>query len=877
MIATYRIQLVPEFAFAEVEDLLPYFQQLGVSHLYFSPITEATAGSTHGYDVIDHNAVREEFGGREALDRLIDAARQVGLEVIFDFAPNHAGIGPHNEAWQDVLAHGAYSSHAKNFDIDWEPLEETLRGKVLLPFLGKPYGEALDENEIRLTYQDDRFYASYFENRFALCPKSYADLIEAALPLHERTDKYFDLKELQEGYASLAPEDLAKAKTLRHRLQSLSKDIDWDSMLAEYPQEELHALLEKQFWRLAYWKTASYEINYRRFFNVDSLVALQMEDSQVFWNTHRLISDLATEERIAGLRIDHIDGLSDPHTYLKQLREVGVKKVWVEKILARGEKLPEDWPVEGTTGYEFINDLMSVLLQPAGLTWLRRVYQRFVSGALSFEDEVHTSKRLIVETSLASELYRLAYELNRLSKADYHTRDFTLGALRSALVEMVAALGRYRTYLPHEQETSREIITQAAYRAGRRTPAFELSVYDFIASVLLGEVPEELQERQRAWTARFQQYTGPVAAKGVEDTAFYRYLPLVALNEVGGEPQLPEHPLQAFHSHAAYRARHYPLNLLATATHDHKRGEDTRARMVALGGVPELWEQTVQSLSAIGESYRSFPGPTRYDEYLFLQVLAALWEANPPEELTDRLCQYMLKASRESKRNTSWTNPDEAYEKSLDDFVRGVLSEPRTAKAIAPLATALAEHGFYNSISQVVLKLTNPGVPDLYQGCELLDLSLVDPDNRRPVDYPLRQRMLNELQPLLRKPDGGAIRELVESYSERAKLYVTAQLLRLRGEQPELFQNGGYQPLELAGQGAEQWIAYARQHDQGAIVVVVSRFPANSSNRGEATIALPAKLQPQQWCEVLSGTTIAGSESFDLQNLPLPWGVLQKR
>lgn len=877
VIATYRLQLVPELSFAEVEKLVPYFQRLGISHLYLSPITEARAGSTHGYDVIHHNAIREEFGGREGFDRLLSVVREAGLELVLDFVPNHAGVGPHNEAWQHVLAHGQHSPFARYFDIDWNPLEETLQGRVLLPFLGEPYGQALDTGAIGVVWEAGLFYASYFENRFALAPNTYADLLAVAMPHHERTDLYFDLKELQEAYATLSPSEVHKAEMLERRLQAVADKVDWETVLEEISGERLHELLEKQNWRLAYWKAASYEINYRRFFDINGLVALRMEDDEVFWSAHRLLGELVTQEGIAGVRIDHIDGLFDPQAYLERLQQLGTKHIWVEKILAPGETMPDGWPVDGTTGYEFMNDVMSVLLDSEGMPAVERTYGRFVPDGSSFADIARESKLLVMETALSSELYRLSYELNRLCKADYHTRDFALGALREALSEIVAALDRYRTYLPYDQETAREVIEKVAHRARQRTPAFEPSLYDFIAHIILGEVPEHLVEHQQAWVGRFQQYTAPVAAKGVEDTTFYRYLPLVALNEVGGEPEVGEQPVQAFHSHARFRAQRYPRNLLATATHDHKRGEDTRMRLITLTEVPDQWEETLRNLSLVGEPHRGMHGPSRYDQYLFYQVLVALWEGSDHDALSDRLWEYMQKASRESKRQTSWNNPNESYEKELEQFVRSVLADTRLPEAIEPLAHAVAERGYYNSLSQVVLKFTVPGVPDFYQGCELFDLSLVDPDNRQPVDYQRRSRLLDEMQGLIDRPVVDPIRGMIESRDETAKFYLTARLLRVRREHDELFDKGTYRDLELQGPDTKHWLGFAREHEGSALIAIVPRLPASWADQHDARLLLDEALAEREWTEVLTGTAVRACSDIDLNALPIPWAVLYSR
>ncbi|MDX1529981.1 MAG: malto-oligosyltrehalose synthase, partial [Rhodothermales bacterium] len=745
MTASYRLQLHPDFGFAEVEALLPYFQRLGVSHLYLSPITTAKAGSTHGYDVVDHNEVSDALGGREGLDRLLAAAEERGLRFILDWVPNHAGVGSRNESWEDVLAYGPNSPSARYFDVDWRPLKPELQGKLLLPFLGSPYGDALDGGELGLAYEAGRFYATYYDSRFALNPASYAQLLAEALPHYERQAPYWDLKDLLTAYRTLRPREREKAEALRPRLEAFAERLDPAEWLGAIGQGALHALLEQQYWRLSYWKTAGYEINYRRFFDINGLVGLRMEDPHVFWDAHRLLAELLAQPAVSGVRIDHVDGLFDPHRYLQRLKELGAEHVWVEKILAHGETLPEGWATEGTTGYAFMNDALHLLLDPAGELPMDRAWRRFAEGARPWPRTVYYSKVLVMETMLSSELFRLAYELDRISEADYHTRDFTLEALREALAEVVAAFDRYRTYLPYDEEEAREVVGEAVHRAKQRNPATEPTVYDFVARVILGDVREDLREQRQAWVGRFQQYTAPVAAKGVEDTAFYRYFRLAALNEVGGEPDEWARSRQAFHARARFRGHRYPRNLLATATHDHKRGEDTRMRLVALAEVPERWEETAAVLAEIGRKHRGEHGPARSDEYLLYQLLAALWPDADRDALPDRLWTYLQKAAREAKVETSWINPDEAYEADLEAYVRGLCADPKTDAAVSPLADDLRRLGFFNTLSQLVLKLTTPGVPDFYQGTELFDLSLVDPDNRRPVGYALRQRLLDEM------------------------------------------------------------------------------------------------------------------------------------
>jgi (1->4)-alpha-D-glucan 1-alpha-D-glucosylmutase len=873
MIASYRLQLQPGFAFAEVEALLPYFQRLGISHLYLSPITESRANSTHGYDVIDHNAVRAEFGGREALDRLLEAAGGHQIKLILDWVPNHAGVGPRNQYWQDVLAYGRHSPYARYFDIDWRPLKPELHGKVLLPFLGRPYGEALDDGEIGLGYDGGRFYATYFESRFALCPASYDTLLATALAHYERSTPYWDLKDLLEAYRGLEPHEREKAEALRLRLAAMAERVDPTEWLALDPPD-LHALLEHQNWRLASWKTAGHEINYRRFFDINELVGLRMEDGHVFWDAHRLLGELLAQETVDGVRIDHIDGLFDPHAYLERLRDLGASHIWVEKILAHGERLPEVWPVEGTTGYAFMNDVMRVLVQPAGEHVLDRAYRRFAHEVDRYDRIVHDSKRVVIETMLSSELFRLAYELDRLSEADYRTRDFTFEALREALAEVVAAFGRYRTYLPHEDEDTRRVVLEAVHLARQRNPVTEPTVYDFIARIILDDVREDLGPDRRAWVGRFQQYTAPVAAKGVEDTAFYRYLRLAALNEVGGEPDHFSVERHAFHAHARFRAHTYPRNLVATATHDHKRGEDTRMRMIALAEIPERWEETVLGLAEIGARHRRENDPSRNDEYLVYQTLAALAHDADRGELPERMATYMAKAAKESKQQTSWINTNEAYEADLDAFVRGVCSDERIFEALSDLSAELARLGFTNTISQTVLKLTTPGVPDFYQGTELFDLSLVDPDNRREVDYDLRRRLLDEMASLLDTPEPEVVATMLDSGEARAKLYLTARLLRLRREQPGLFE-GDYRALEPEGEGAEGWIAYARTRGDDAMVVLISRFPATRGERGPAHIPLPEDWHRRRWTDWITGAELDPTETLSTDALPVSWAVLR--
>jgi (1->4)-alpha-D-glucan 1-alpha-D-glucosylmutase len=875
MIATYRVQLQPEFGFDDLRALLPYFRRLGISHLYLSPITEARTGSAHGYDVTDHNRVRAELGGAESFERLLLAAEAQGLSVILDFVPNHEGIGPQNARWQDVLMFGPHSRYARYFDIDWEPLKPELQHKILLPFLGTPYGEALDSGAIQLLYEDGRLFAAYHDLRFPLTPPSYGQVLESVA---ERLPGggSGDLGALRDAFRSLAPGDRDRAADLGRQLASAVDPAVLGAAVGQVRGEALHAILDRQFWRLSYWKTATHEVNYRRFFDNNDLVALQTEDPEVFQAVHQLLRRYVTRDVVDGVRVDHIDGLLNPSAYLRQLKALGTRHIWVEKILARGETLPASWPVEGTTGYDFLNDVLGVLTWPDGELPMDRIYRRFLRGAVvPYWVEVYRSKGLVMDTSLAGELFRLAYHLDRISEADYHTRDFTFEALRQALAEVIALFPRYRTYLPEDPEEAEEVIRDTVRAARRRNLGRDPSVYAFIEEVLLGRDGADGSD-SASWVRRFQQYTSPVTAKGVEDTAFYRHYRLAALNEVGGGPDRWGISLHAFHARARFRALRYPRSLLATATHDHKRGADTRMRLIVLAELPDVWRRTLRSLARIARRYRSAAGPSRADEYLFHQTVTALWQDGAPEALAERMVSYMQKAAREAKLNTSWLQPDTEYEAALERFVRGVLGDPRLGPAVDGLASLVARYGFANGLSQLVVKTTAPGVPDFYQGSELPDLSLVDPDNRRLVDFAKRARMLEQLEPLLEAPDLPTIRAMVAGRDERAKTFVMVRLLRFRQAHPDVFA-GSYTPLEPEGPAREHFIAYAREADGGSLVVVVPRFPAVLDRTGrweETEIPLGDRLANRTWTDLITGMPVRAGERLQVTALPLRWAVL---
>lgn len=875
LVATYRLQLSPDFRFADACERVPYFAALGVSHLYLSPITEARPGSTHGYDVVDHNQIRAELGGEEGFEALRERCVEAGLGLVLDFVPNHAGIGPTNEAWQDVLAYGPASPFADTFDLELLGADGRDGTKVLLPFLGRYYGDALDDGELSIVLEHGRLSAAYYDHRFALRPETYRAVIEHVLPRLATDLDLGAVGSLLREYQGLVPEDRARAEALRERFAEMARHVDLAAQLASLPTDKVHELLELQRWRLAYWKTAGSEINYRRFFDINDLAGLRMESPSVFAQSHALLSDLLRREGVDGVRIDHVDGLYDPRGYLTRLRELGARYVWVEKILAPRESLPEGWPVEGTTGYEVMNDLARVLVWPAAEGPLLRLWQRHGGVTEPWEEHVHEGKRLVMRTALSGELARLAAALVRMCRADYHTRDHAGLDLAEALAEVIAALGRYRTYLPDDREESEAAVRDAVARARHRNPATDPSVFELVARAILGPLRPDLEADRRLWVRRLQQYTAPVAAKGVEDTALYRDHRLVALNEVGGEPDRFALEPAAFHSRARRRAARNPWGLVCTATHDHKRGADVRMRLVLLAELHREWARVAARLEELGAKHASPVGPCRADAYLAHQTLVALWGSDAPESLRDRMSAYLLKAAREAKVRTSWIHPEEAYENALTRYLASLLEDEAVIAVVEPFAVMLARLAFVHSITQTVLQHTLPGVPDVYQGSELLDLSLVDPDNRRPVDFARRAALLDELGPCLEAPDVGVVRAWGDAQDERLKLYASVRLLRLRRSQPALLAAGEHRGLR----GERHTLVFLRRGPRTAdrasrqvIAVIVPRLLARRSPNAERTAI--RGIPRGTYRDVLTDTRLEIAGELSLASLPLRWSVL---
>lgn len=861
--ATYRLQFNGEFTFRDAEKLVPYFSALGISDLYASPYMEARPGSTHGYDIVDHNRLNPEIGSPEDHDNLIDALHKHGMRHLLDWVPNHMGVGPDNSWWLDVLEHGSASRRARFFDIDWNPTGRSeLRGKVLLPVLGDHYRSILEGGELKLSFDVDSgaFSVSYYENVCPVDPATYplilgeiprlggvsgAELASIStsfdnLPGREMTDdesvgeRVRDAEIHRERLANLCDTKPEVRSAVERKVAEVNADVG-----------SLHRLLEAQAYRLVYWRVAADEINYRRFFSVNDLAGIRVEDSAVFEATHRLVLELLASGKVDGLRLDHPDGLHDPAGYFARLQDAAKEAtgdeiyLLVEKILAGHESLPESWQVSGTTGYEFANLAMSLYLNTGNEAEIDTIYRHFVSEdgdvQTDFPKLLYACKRDVMRGELASELNVLTRRLLAISEGRSGERyyDFTVHVLRDALTEVVANFPVYRTYIVPENrvsEVDRRHIEWAVSRARKTTNAADTSVFDFIYEVL---IINRKDEGVAGFVGKFQQYTGPVMAKGMEDTALYRYNRMTSLNEVGGEPGSFGGGVSDFHRTTLERAKAWPNAMLSTSTHDTKRSEDVRSRINVLSEIPGEWRAALESLSRINRSRRSETesgmSPSRNDEYLLYQTLLGAWPLEPDfdrEEFAGRVKAYMEKAMRESGARTSWTKPDEDYEAGVAAFIEAIL-EPSEGdlftREIASLKGKIARIGAFNALSQTLVKLSVPGVPDVYQGNEMWDFSLVDPDNRRPVDYGKRAEILDRLKGM-NPGESASLLVNGEWQTGSPKLHMTWCVLELRREKPEIFERGEYVPLDVGGDDAENTLAFARVLDGKAVITIAPRL-----------------------------------------------------
>ncbi len=882
--ATYRVQLHRDFTFADATALVPYLAALGISDLYTSPFLRARAGSRHGYDVVDHGEINPEIGTAAELDTLVTVLHDHGMGLLIDLVPNHMGVlGGDNAWWLDVLEDGPASVHAGYFDIDWRSADPALAGRVLLPVLGDQYGLVLERGELELGFETatGRYTLAYFEHLLPIDPVGYgallrralgteaarrlpAEVVEAVgalavefdqLPAHDTDDddararRHEDKTRLRAGLAALATAQPKLEQALAAGVAELNGQVgDRGSF------DALDALIESQAYRLAQWRIAGDEINYRRFFDVNELAALRMESPEVFEATHRLVLGLAARGAVDGLRIDHPDGLADPAAYFRQLQQryaelVGAPRpiyVVIEKITAPHEQVPSEWAVHGTTGYRFANVVNGLFIDGTAKTRLDRTWRAYVGDeAEDFDTLAWLCRHIVMDSTLAGELTVLATALLRLARADRRTRDFTLHSLRGALADVVASFPVYRTYVidkPSAQD--RRFIDWAIGRARRRSLGADTSLFDFIRQVLLGRplpgAPRGLGERYRAFGRRFQQYTAPVAAKGIEDTAFYRHQRLISVNDVGGDPDAFGCTVTAFHAASRDRAQNWPHTMLATSTHDAKRSEDVRARIDVISEMPAAWRLTVRRWARFNRrlkrSLDGTPAPSRNDEYMLYQTLVGSLPTLPLDNgqlaaYADRIDRTMLKSARESKAVTSWINPNAEYETALSAFVQSALA-PRDGnlflddlKAAAPI---FAWYGALNGLSLAVVKCLSPGVPDFYQGHEAIELTLVDPDNREPVDYDRRHGLIDAAREIAAQPDRAAsLRALLaEAADGRAKFWTVWQSLQLRRTREAMLTRAGYVALAAVGARAAHVVAFARHDGADWIVVVAPRLYA---------------------------------------------------
>jgi (1->4)-alpha-D-glucan 1-alpha-D-glucosylmutase len=1027
--STHRVQLNAGFTFADARAIVPYLADLGIGALYTSPFLRAAPGSTHGYDVTDYGSLNPEIGSQEDLDALAAALLERGMGMLVDVVPNHMGIaGGANAWWQDVLENGRTSPFVDVFDIDWRPLKEELRGKILLPVLGDHYGVVLEQGELTLEYAEGAFTVRYFETPFPIAPPTYPMILNRALdrePFAEPAgveegpgvravagdagvapttdDQLLEFQSIITAFERLAPQDERDPERIaeRRREQIVAKRRLAD-LVAASPEvaralaetvraingdpaepgsfDALDRLLDAQSYRLSSFRTAGEEINYRRFFAINELAAVRQEEPQVFVAAHALLLRLVVAGAVTGLRIDHPDGLWDPAGYFRDLQRAAwlalgegdaapeavreapnddiaweaidpaLATAWpgqpadgaalgdrlplyvvVEKILEPGEPLPIDWAVHGTVGYEFARVATGLFVDPAHRRAFDQLYARFTGERQSFAAIADQAKGLMMRTALASETNVLARALNRISEQNRRTRDFTLNALRHALREVIASFPVYRTYVVCDALTplppspvatgeggnaggasvalttpdstsrlldssaprlpvsdrDRRAIDRAVAQAKRRNPASDPTVFDFLADVLLLRDEDSLSAAEWAercrFVMKFQQLTGPVMAKGVEDTAFYIYNRLVALNEVGGDPAAFGASPADLHRQNAERVRRWPYGLLASSTHDTKRSEDVRARIAVLSELPREWRAAVNRWARLNRRHKTrvegTAAPDRNDEYHFYQTLLGAWPwqmATPDAEFVARIDAFMLKAARESQVHTSWINPDEAYEAALRRFVRGALGTAKPNLFLDDFATLrdlVAHAGAINALAQQLLKIASPGVPDIYQGTELWDQSLVDPDNRRPVDYTARARLLQELQQ--RRPSPSLAAELLETKVDgRVKLYLTAQALAHRRAHPALYTRGEYILLAAEGAAADHVVAFARRHEGEEIIVAVPRLvvgligkepidPIGRNVWGDTRLVLPGIEAGTCYRDVFTGKEIAAGADED--------------
>ncbi|MDZ7968508.1 MAG: malto-oligosyltrehalose synthase [Nostoc sp. DedSLP03] len=910
--ATYRIQFTPQFGFDNAKAIAAYLADLGVSDLYASPIFKARSGSTHGYDIVDATQLNPELGTNESFDALVAEVQSLGMGWLQDIVPNHMAYSSENDYLMDVLEHGPDSSYTDYFDLSWNAPFGDRQERILAPLLGDFYGTSLENGHIQLQYEQNGLTVNYYSLKLPLRLESYTKFISHNLGKLTRTlgrnhpdfikllGILYILKSVPSEVAGKQRQDqIAFIKGLLWELYTTNDTIREfiDENLQTFNGEPgnsesfnlLDELLNDQFYRLAFWKVGAEEMNYRRFFTVNELISVKVEEVRVFNNTHSLIQKLVEEGKFTGLRIDHIDGLYNPIQYLERLQEkMGDVYITVEKILELTEELPENWKIQGTSGYDFLNYVNGVFCQTENESSFDKIYQNFISSRADYASVVQDKKHLILEKNLAGDIDNLALLLKNVSSKYRYGNDFTLNGLKRAIAEVLKLFPIYRTYITHDGigESDRATIQEVIDRAKEQTPLLQNEL-TFIEKLMLLEFDNSLTQTEREqwiyFVLRMQQYSGPLMAKGVEDTTLYVYNRLLSLNEVGGNPGHFGIELAKFHAFNKQHQATWPHTMNTTATHDTKRGEDVRARLNVLSEIPDEWDRQVNTWSAMNRGHRShrhgFAMPDRNDEYFLYQTLVGAFPFAEHEHASfvERVKDYIIKAIREAKVHTAWLRPDSQYEEACTSFIGKVLDPAISGEfleAFRPFQQRIAEYGIFNSLSQTLLKITVPGVPDLYQGTELWELSLVDPDNRRPVDFEQRRSYLSAIREQAKTDILGLIQELLNDKTDgRIKLFLTAQLLQARTNYVSLFQDGDYLPLEVQGTYANHIIAFARREENQTAIAIVPRFltsliqpgdnPLGESVWQDTHLQLPPGTSPT-WKNVITQQPLQATETLSI-------------
>jgi len=916
--ATYRLQFNKGFTFQDAAKLLNYFSALGVTHIYASPILRARRDSSHGYDVIDPTRLNAELGTEADFSALQEELHKRGMGLLLDIVPNHMSASSENAWWMDVLENGPESAYASYFDINWHPPSRSLEGKILLPVLGRPFGEALESQELTPVFLEGRFFVQYFDSFFPLAPKTYRrvtarNLAKLRETLGEDSPAYQEYSGIIAAFANLyAPEPTKlgagdkrlQVEAIRERLRTLiATNPDVQAFLDENLKElrgrrsdpasfsSLEQLLDEQFYILSYWQNVNEEINYRRFFTITDLVGLRVEDPLVFEATHGAAKRMIEQHSINGLRIDHIDGLRDPLGYLKRLTEqlsghgdaaeAQGLPIYVEKILGPDEPLPRDWPIAGTTGYDFLNALNRFFVDATGAQRLEEIYGKFLGKDLPYADVLYQKKKLVMATLLGVEMRSLGHQLETLAENDRYARDLSKNDLTQALLETTAHLPVYRTYIRNLEvgTADKKVIEQALQAAEHRKFYLKPATFRFVRDVLLLQNRPHLLPDQRearlAFVMRWQQFTGPIMGKAFEDTFLYVYSPLISLNEVGGDPRPSMASSFDFFKFVKERSKRWPISLNATTTHDTKRSEDVRARINGLSEIPEEWQQHLERWSQWNAGHKRTvdgqPVPDRNEELFLYQTLLGAWpyEREERESFSARMQAYAIKATREAMVHTRWTVPNLPHERALKKFVAAILKaadDNAFLRDFTVFQERIAYQGMINGLGQTLLKIISPGVPDFYQGSELWDFRLVDPDNRRPVNFAERSALLNDLQARGEQASVSMMDDLTQNWRDaRIKLYLIWKALNFRKEHPDLFLKGEFLPVRVDCSRHQNVAAFARRYRGQWAIAVVPRCVVRSLDLPDSTspdqfwadtkISLSTSA-PSSWCNVFTNEKI---------------------